>query len=509
MCTSRRQMLITTAALTLLACSIVPAMARQAAPTLPADLRTLSAPPDPATLEAALAEADTHAWITVTEEGRSAGNRPIRLVHLDRSAGRATWRVLLVAGQHGNEPAGVAALTFLVRDIAATPERLPADVDLWVIPVLNPDGYAANRRTNDAGADLNRDHILLAQPETRVLHDIARRVQPDVAVDLHEFDRTSEDYTTRGWTEWPDIMMDTANTALLDPGLYAVGVRWVEAMSAPLTAAGINYTRYTVGGAPPNGEQRPSTLEADDARNSLAATTGCLGFIVESGVRRAAADPNADLGRRVDAHLRIIRVLLEDQSLRGLSREAVTAARAAALPPFLPTNTFWGNAGPQVSQVKVIDSARSSNQVVTTANLMHDRIVKASVSTPVAWVVTAAAAEPYRTLLDRHGISYQVLGSATVLRAERTRLERVEEDTDPVYQRYGGRQIVTRDAPTDRRFETGALLVFPDQPARTMAALLLEPTMLYGLYQYPDFRSMVAADGTIPVWRVVGAGAGT
>jgi hypothetical protein len=36
------------------------------------------------------------------------------------------------------------------------------------------------------------------------------------------------------------------------------------------------------------------------------------------------------------------------------------------------------------------------------------------------------------------------------------------------------------------------------------AALLLEPSALYGLYQYPRYRALVGADGAIPVLRVVG-----
>jgi hypothetical protein len=35
------------------------------------------------------------------------------------------------------------------------------------------------------------------------------------------------------------------------------------------------------------------------------------------------------------------------------------------------------------------------------------------------------------------------------------------------------------------------------------AALLLEPTSLYGLYQYPRYRDLVGPDGALPVLRVV------
>ena len=63
------------------------------------------------------------------------------------------------------------------RELAEHPERLPEDVDLYLMPMLNPDGAEAHRRFTSTGADLNRDHLLLAQPETQALHRVARRIQ--------------------------------------------------------------------------------------------------------------------------------------------------------------------------------------------------------------------------------------------------------------------------------------------------------------------------------------------
>jgi hypothetical protein len=35
------------------------------------------------------------------------------------------------------------------------------------------------------------------------------------------------------------------------------------------------------------------------------------------------------------------------------------------------------------------------------------------------------------------------------------------------------------------------------------AALVLEPSSLYGIYQYPHFRTLVGFDGALPVLRVM------
>ena len=52
---------------------------------------------------------------------------------------------------HGEEPAGRAIADLLL----ATP--LPPDLELWVIPTINPDGESVGQRGNANGVDLNRN----------------------------------------------------------------------------------------------------------------------------------------------------------------------------------------------------------------------------------------------------------------------------------------------------------------------------------------------------------------
>ena len=49
----------------------------------------------------------------------------------------------------------------------------------------------------------------------------------------------------------------------------------------------------------------------------------------------------------------------------------------------------------------------------------------------------------------------------------------------------------------------GSLLVPLSGPTALRAALLLEPTQLYGLYQFDQFRELVDDDGRMPVFRVL------
>src|SRR4051794_14590463 len=87
--------------------------------------------------------------------GHSVQGRAIELVHV---AGPGP-RVLVVGCVHGNECAALPVIAALRR---AHPRE-----DLWLVPNLNPDGYAARTRGNAHGVDLNRSFPSGGEPETR------------------------------------------------------------------------------------------------------------------------------------------------------------------------------------------------------------------------------------------------------------------------------------------------------------------------------------------------------
>ena len=90
--------------------------------------------------------------------------------------------VLLSAGVHGDEPAGVeAVLQFLERDLTDIITRFY----ILVLPCVNPSGYANNTRENIEGKDLNRafkDEI----PESILIKQQLAGRRFDVFLDLHE-----------------------------------------------------------------------------------------------------------------------------------------------------------------------------------------------------------------------------------------------------------------------------------------------------------------------------------
>jgi murein peptide amidase A len=125
--------------------------------------------------------------------GHSVDGRPVTVV--ESGDFDSQERVLVVGCIHGNEPAGIAVADQLIEG------RPAAEVDLWIVPDLNPDGVAAGTRDNAHAVDLNRNFPWrwqplgglfysgrrpLSEPESRMAYRLIRRVRPEVSIWFHQ-----------------------------------------------------------------------------------------------------------------------------------------------------------------------------------------------------------------------------------------------------------------------------------------------------------------------------------
>lgn len=136
--------------------------------------------------------ADRPAVIGERTVGHSVSGRPIRAWRLGEPGRK---RVVLISTMHGNERATRRILTAL-RD-----GRAIKGIDLWVIPVYNPDGLHANTRRNTNGVDLNRNYPYrwadldgnyesgphaTSEPETVAMMAFLSEIRPARVVSFHQ-----------------------------------------------------------------------------------------------------------------------------------------------------------------------------------------------------------------------------------------------------------------------------------------------------------------------------------
>lgn len=99
--------------------------------------------------------------------------------------------VLVIGGIHGNEPVSPPTVRAMV-DV-----EIPDDTEVWLLPLLNPDGSAVGTRCNANGVDLNRNFPWswradtggpgpFSEPEPAAAAALVERVQPDLVVWVHQ-----------------------------------------------------------------------------------------------------------------------------------------------------------------------------------------------------------------------------------------------------------------------------------------------------------------------------------
>jgi protein MpaA len=127
--------------------------------------------------------------------GQSASRRPIALVQRGQLA--IDGELLVFGCIHGDECSA--------RDLQPLSNGCPdPESDIYVVPNLNPDGFALGTRLNGRGVDLNRNFPSgwkpigrrgdpqysgprpFSEPETRLAAGIVKRLRPEVTIWFHQ-----------------------------------------------------------------------------------------------------------------------------------------------------------------------------------------------------------------------------------------------------------------------------------------------------------------------------------
>lgn len=114
-------------------------------------------------------------------EGVSTEKRKIPVYKI----GSGDFKILMWSQMHGNESTTTKSILDLFNFFKENQPDFLSKCQIFVVPMLNPDGAFKFTRVNSLGFDLNRDAQTRNQKETQFLFDLIEKIKPDFALNLH------------------------------------------------------------------------------------------------------------------------------------------------------------------------------------------------------------------------------------------------------------------------------------------------------------------------------------
>ncbi|WP_299492055.1 M14 family zinc carboxypeptidase [uncultured Shewanella sp.] len=128
--------------------------------------------------------------INIEVIGYSEDKQPIVKVSLSQfrtNSIPSKVKVMITAGQHGDEPSGTLAILSFLRELSNNKYTSMLDnIDIVIIPLVNPDGWDKEMRANGKGININADYVLLKTPEARMVVSMINTESPNMMLDIHE-----------------------------------------------------------------------------------------------------------------------------------------------------------------------------------------------------------------------------------------------------------------------------------------------------------------------------------
>ncbi len=413
--------------------------------------------------------------------GTTPGGRALPVLMFSREGARTPAEVAglgrpvvwFIGQQHGNEPAGGEAMLALAGHLADGELTALLDrVSVVIVPRANPDGAAADTRDSLSGADLNRDHGAPSQPETRLLHALARQLPPAVVVDAHEFTVGRRWVEALGGLQAVDLMLLSATHPMVPEALRALAsAEFQPAIEHAVANYKLSsFVYHTMSSR--TGERSISVggNAPGIARNAFG-LMGAVSFLLET---RGVGIGLESYQRRVATHYIAARAVLETAARLGpaLGQQLAELRRAEATST---ADIIVAHTSPKVpTLLPLIDPVTGQDKPVP-VEMLDTRIIdgREERTRPAGYIVTPEKAATLGARLDPLGVRTCTLNRALEFATERYEVvSRADADRRAInperalrVRLHAGRELIS----------AGALFIPLDQTAGARLALALEP----------------------------------
>ena len=380
--------------------------------------------------------------------------------------------IVVIAGQHGDEPAGTEALLVAAQQLAEGRfERILEQLDVYLLPRTNPDGAALGQRAAADGVDLNRDHLLLRTPEAQAEAELVRGLAPLVVLDLHEYPVDAALWSSRfGAVQRFDVLLQYAGTANMPPFVTKAAEEWFRApLVAGLGAAGFSSDWYHTVSADPADRRVSMGSAAPQIGRNAHGLTNAVSLLVET---RGGGIGRTDFKRRVQAQLAAVTNVLGSAASRAadLAKLRQFVDRDVAASACKGEGVIEAGLTPSEYALPMLDPQTGAIRRVTVSwdSALELRVVKARPRACGYWLAASETDAVRRLRLL--GIEVVQLDLAGEMRGETYR-----ETGREAAAAQSGARLRVQTQPVLLDVPAGSFFVSLEQPLANLAIAVLEP----------------------------------
>lgn len=414
--------------------------------------------------------------------GTSVSGRSIPVLYFSKDRVFASQRstkpvVMIIAQHHGDEPSGKEAALIVAQRLLNEDSALLNKLDLILVPQINPDGSENGTRRNANDMDLNRNHVMLSEPESNAIHQLFLDWMPEITLDVHEYNAVLDRWIEAGYIKDAEEMLGGVTNLNIDAEI----IEFTRDTFIPETGNGIEsdgfrFHRYIVGSPFDVGVVRYSTTAINDGRHSFGIYNS-LSFIIEG---KRYGNLTNEIERRTKGQVSAILNFLRTtdryaQDMLGL----VTQSRLRMIDQdqsYIQMDYFPDQNRPTLNfPVFELNSWTHTNKDLV--NYKPVVKVKKSVRKPAAYSFEASQTELIE-LLKRHRLEMLILKTDQQAEVETYLIKHVTDAIDEQKHTF----IIDLDKTTQNEtLKTGTVIVPVQGNASNLIPLLLEPESTWGI----------------------------
>jgi hypothetical protein len=454
-----------------------------------------------------VSELDSASRIVTSEIiGESTNARNLYALKFSKTevgADKSKIKVLIIAQQHGNEQSGKEGALLLANELIKEENKYLFDrLDLVIVPQVNPDGSEENKRVNGNEMDLNRNHLILSEPETQAIHRLFNKYLFEVTMDVHEYFPYTEKWKKFGYLENTDEFLGVTNNVNISQKIRDLSNNsFLPFWKKYLTERKFTNFVYSPGGPPEIDYIRNSTFDINDGRQSFG-IQNTISFIQE-GLN--GKDNFADnIRHRAEGQSAGIRALLEfayqnNETIKNtvaeerLKLEKETPGTMVSIQSehvktgeklHLPMHSFSTNS----DSVIIVNDYRPMVKSIWDVKKPSGYLIPSQMSDLVKWISNH----------DLKAFPYTKEASDRIEQYEITRIDSIDFERDIIVNPLT--LIKEKEASFDPK---GYIYIPTAQLNGNMIVIALEPKSMLGLVTYKQFSFLLKPGEDFPILRVI------